>query len=131
MNGEIRLKIRVVPIDEKMRENRLKWFSHVQMRVINALLRKNEFIQVERIKKGRGRLKITLVETVKKGPVNEGSNRESIADSPKNLGLMLRCCCYIKSLHGWSLEPPRDGWKDFSSNLVWRALWRPLVIFLI
>ena len=66
LNGEIRLKIRVVPIDEKMRENRLKWFSHVQMRVINALLRKNEFIQVERIKKGRGRLKITLVETVKK-----------------------------------------------------------------
>ena len=66
MNGEIRLKIRVVPIDEKMRENRLKWFSHVQMRVINALLRKNKFIQVERIKKGRGRLKITLVETVKK-----------------------------------------------------------------
>ena len=66
MNGEIRLKIRVVPIDEKMRENCLKWFSHVQMRVINALLRKNEFIQVERIKKGRGRLKITLVETVKK-----------------------------------------------------------------
>ena len=66
MNGEICLKIRVVPIDEKMRENRLKWFSHVQMRVINALLRKNEFIQVERIKKGRGRLKITLVETVKK-----------------------------------------------------------------
>ena len=36
------------------------------MRVINALLRKNEFTQVERIKKGRGRLKITLVETVKK-----------------------------------------------------------------
>ena len=66
MNGEIRLKIRVVPIDEKMRENHLRWFSHVQMRVINALLRKNEFIQVERIKKGRGRLKITLVETVKK-----------------------------------------------------------------
>ena len=66
MNGEIRLKIRVFPIDEKMRENCLKWFSHVQMRVINALLRKNEFIQVERIIKGRGRLKITLVETVKK-----------------------------------------------------------------
>ena len=66
MNGEIRLKIRVVPIDEKMRENCLKWFSHVQMRVINALIRKNEFIQVERIKKDRGRPKISLVEIVNK-----------------------------------------------------------------
>ena len=66
LNGEIRLKIRVVPIDEKMRENRLRWFSHVQMRVINALIRKNEFIQVERIKKDRGRPKISLVEIVNK-----------------------------------------------------------------
>lgn len=66
MNGETCLKIRVVPIDEKMRENCLKWFSHVQMRVINALMRKNEFIQVERIKKGRRRPKLTLVDIVKK-----------------------------------------------------------------
>ena len=66
LNGEICLKIRVVPIDEKMRENRLRWFSHVQMRVINALIRKNEFIQVERIKKDRGRPKISLVEIVNK-----------------------------------------------------------------
>ena len=44
----------------------MRWFSHVQMRVINALIRKNEFIQVERIKKDRGRPKISLVEIVNK-----------------------------------------------------------------
>ena len=50
-NEEIRLKIRVAPIDEKMRESCLKWFGHVQKRVINTLMRKSELIQVEKQKK--------------------------------------------------------------------------------
>ena len=29
-NEEIHLKIRIAPIDEKMRENHLRWFGHVQ-----------------------------------------------------------------------------------------------------
>lgn len=41
----------VVPLDEKMRQSRLRWFDHVQMRAINALVRKNELIQVEEMKK--------------------------------------------------------------------------------
>lgn len=34
----------VVPLDEKMREIRLRWLGHVQMRAINAPVRKNELI---------------------------------------------------------------------------------------
>ena len=33
------MKIWVAPIDEKIRENRLRWFGHVQRRVVNALVR--------------------------------------------------------------------------------------------
>ena len=56
----------MVSIDEKMRESRLRWFSHVQKRTINAIVRKSELIQVEGTKKGRGRPKITLIKVIKK-----------------------------------------------------------------
>ena len=44
-NEGIRLKIRMAPIDEKMRESRLRWFDHMQRREINAPVRKSELIQ--------------------------------------------------------------------------------------
>jgi hypothetical protein len=47
----------VTPIDEKIRENGLRWFDHVQRRAINSLMRKTELIQVEGTKKRRGRPK--------------------------------------------------------------------------
>ncbi len=62
-NEGIRLKIRMVPINEKMRESRLRWFDHMQIREINAPVRKSELIQKK--KRGRGRPKITIVEVVK------------------------------------------------------------------
>ena len=52
-------------IDKRMRESCLRWFGHVWRRVINALVRKSDYIQVERRKKGRGRPKIILVKVVK------------------------------------------------------------------
>ena len=52
-------------INKRMRESCLRWFGHVWRRVINALVRKSDYIQVERRKKGRGRPKITLVKIVK------------------------------------------------------------------
>ena len=56
----------MVSIDEKMRESRLRWFSHVQRRTINAIVRKSELIQVEGTRKGRGRPNITLIKVIKK-----------------------------------------------------------------
>ena len=65
-NEKINLKIGVAPIDKKMRESRLKRFDHVQRRPINAPVRKSKLIQVQEIKKFRGRPKIILVEVIKK-----------------------------------------------------------------
>jgi hypothetical protein len=36
-NEEIHLKIRVTPIDEKMRASRFRWFGYVHRRAINEL----------------------------------------------------------------------------------------------
>ena len=77
-NEEIYLKIGVAPIDEKMIESNLKWLGHVQRISINASVRKSELIQVERIKKGRGRPKITLVEVIKKGLVTKNMTYDRI-----------------------------------------------------
>ena len=49
-----------------MRKIFLRWFGHVWTIAINALVKKSKSIQVERIKKGRGRKKLTLVELGKK-----------------------------------------------------------------
>ena len=48
------------PIDEKMRESRLRLFDHVQKKAINALMRKIELIQIEGTKKGRERTKVII-----------------------------------------------------------------------
>ena len=39
-NEVIRNKVGVVPIEEKMRETRLKWFNHVRRRSSDALVRR-------------------------------------------------------------------------------------------
>ena len=39
-NEVIRNKVGVVPIEEKMRENRLRWFDHMRRRLRNAPVRR-------------------------------------------------------------------------------------------
>ena len=39
-NDHIRERIGVVPITEKLVENRLRWFDHIQRRPINASVRR-------------------------------------------------------------------------------------------
>ena len=53
--------MRVVPIDEKMRENRLRWFGHMQRRAINSLVRMSDFIQIERTKRDRKKRLLLLL----------------------------------------------------------------------
>ena len=46
-NQEFTEKVRVAPIFEKMRENRLRWFGHVQRKTFDAPVRSVESIIVE------------------------------------------------------------------------------------
>ena len=65
-NEEICLNIEMVHIDEKIRENQLRWYGHIQNEAIRAPVKKSNLIQVNGMKRGRGRPKITLVKVVKK-----------------------------------------------------------------
>lgn len=51
-------------MDQKMMESHLRWFNHVQRRTSNAVVRISELIEVEGMKKGQSKAKITLVEVV-------------------------------------------------------------------
>ena len=39
--------IEVAPMKEKIRENQLRWFGHIQIRPINAPVRKRDIIHIE------------------------------------------------------------------------------------
>ena len=45
-NEDIRTKIGVVPIEEKMRENRFRWFGHVRRRPTDASIWRVELINL-------------------------------------------------------------------------------------
>ena len=58
-NENIRSLVGVASIEDKMRENRLRWFGHVRCRPIDALVRRVEKIDIEQGKKLRERSKMT------------------------------------------------------------------------
>ena len=63
-NQEFRDRLGVAPISEKMRENRLRWFGHVQKKTFDALVRRVESIIVEG-KRSRGRPRRTWDEQIR------------------------------------------------------------------
>ena len=58
-NEDIRTKIGVASIKEKMRENRLRWFGHVRRRPTDALVWRVERINLGQVKRAQGRPKKT------------------------------------------------------------------------
>jgi len=58
-NNDILTKIGVALIEEKMRENHLRWFRHVRCRPTNAPIRRAELINLGQVKRAKGRLKKT------------------------------------------------------------------------
>ncbi len=50
-NESIREKVGVVPIEDKLREGRLRWFGHVKHRHMKAPVRRVEHIKLEDRKK--------------------------------------------------------------------------------
>ena len=53
-NGVIRDLVKVTPIEDKIKETRLRWFSHVKRRSVDAPMRRFERINVSEGKRGRG-----------------------------------------------------------------------------
>lgn len=63
-NEVIREKVGVASIEEKMRENRLRWFGHVKRRSGDAPVRRIEEWRSNQIVKGRGRPKMTWLRVI-------------------------------------------------------------------
>ena len=62
----------VTPIVEKLVENRLRWFAHVEKRLVDAVVRRVDQIEESHVKRCRGRPKKTIRETIRKDlEVNE------------------------------------------------------------
>ena len=56
-NEGIRTNIGVASIEEKMRENILRWLAHVRRRPTDALARRVERIKLGQVKRAQGRPK--------------------------------------------------------------------------
>ena len=56
----------MAPIEEKINQHRLRWFGHVQRRPPGAPVRNGVLEQVDNVKRGRDRPKLTWDESVKR-----------------------------------------------------------------
>ncbi|CAN6710825.1 unnamed protein product [Malus baccata var. baccata] len=65
-NEDIRGKVGVAEIEGKMRENWLHWFGHVQRRPTDAPVRRYDYGTEVQGRRGRGRPRKTLKETLRK-----------------------------------------------------------------
>jgi len=71
-NDTIRERVGVAPIAKKLVENRLRWFGHVERRIVDAVVRRVDQMEESQVKRGRGRPKKTIRETIRKDfEVNE------------------------------------------------------------
>ena len=63
-NEAIRERVGVAPIEEKLTQHRLRWFGHVQRRPPEVPVRSGVLKCVDKVKRGRGRPKLTWDESV-------------------------------------------------------------------
>ena len=58
-NDDIRDRLEVAPIEEKLVQHRLSWFGHVQRRPLEAPVHCGVLSQGNNMRRGRGRPKLT------------------------------------------------------------------------
>ena len=71
-NEDIRTKIGVVSIEEKMRENRLRQFGYVRRKPTDAPVRRVKRIKLGQVKRARGRRKKTWMEVIRQDTEAKG-----------------------------------------------------------
>ena len=79
-NAVIRSLAKVAPIEDKMRETRLRWFGHMKRRSVDASVRRCETINISGGKKGRGRPKKSLNEVIREDLKVEGLTEDLAQD---------------------------------------------------
>ncbi|RZC07096.1 Thioredoxin M-type, chloroplastic [Glycine soja] len=84
-NEAIRERVGVAPIVEKMVENRLRWFGHVERRPVDSVVRRVDQMERRQTIRGRGRPKKTIREVIKKDLEINGLDRiKVVTDSSWN-----------------------------------------------
>lgn len=56
----------ITSIEDEMREKRLKWYEYMVRRPMVVIIRRSKMININDMRKNKGRLKITLIETINK-----------------------------------------------------------------
>ncbi|KAH0436082.1 hypothetical protein IEQ34_026489 [Dendrobium chrysotoxum] len=64
-NEHIREKVGVAPVEDKIRESRLRWFGHIKWWPFDDPVRKVDVLDLTYVKKGRGRPKNTWLENIR------------------------------------------------------------------
>ena len=64
-NEHIRRNVGVVPLALKLRENRLRWYGHVNRRSSSAPVRRCDSIQLDKSRRTRGRPKMRWLDVIK------------------------------------------------------------------
>jgi hypothetical protein len=65
-NDDIRDKLGVTPIQDKLVQHRLRWFGHIQRKSPEALVCSGILSCPENIRRGRGRSRLTWEEAIKR-----------------------------------------------------------------
>jgi hypothetical protein len=65
-NDDIRDRVGVAPIEEKLIQHRLRWFGHVQRRPPEVPVHTRVLKRADNVNSGRGRPKLTWDESVKR-----------------------------------------------------------------
>ena len=79
-NDDIRERLGVAPVEEKLVQHRLRWFGHIQRRPAEAPVRSGVIRRSGNEKRGRGRPNLTWEESVKRDLKNWCITKELALD---------------------------------------------------